>query len=273
MTDRINGKTKQTLPLLDRGLLYGHSVFETIAVEAQQALLLDHHIDRLRMGCERLSIPLDEATLLEEIDAACHELQAGVLRVTITAGEGGRGYRTPEPVLPNRILTSHPLPAEIGTARTEGIVLGLCRLRLAQQPALAGIKHGNRLEQVLARSEWHDDWQEALMLDQNDNVIEGTQSNVFVIDGQELQTPLLDQAGIDGVMRRYLLENAHRVGLKATAVRLSLGQVNDADEVFMCNSLIGLWPVRQFGKKYFDGYKSSLSLLEMMRRDGVIPTI
>ncbi len=256
----------------DRGLLYGQSVFETIAVYRQQPLLLDAHIQRLQRGCEVLSIEFDEATLLQEIGRLCEAIQLAVLRVMVSMGEGGRGYLNPSPARPNRIITTHDYPQHPQAYRDRGVVLGLSEFRLARQPALAGIKHGNRLEQIMARSDWQPEWQEAVLVDQMDNVIEATQANIFVRHGDQLLTPILDQAGVAGVMREYILQSADKVGVSAEAVPLSIADIESAEEVFLSNCIIGLWPVRQFQKTTFNDFSISHKFFELMQRDGAIPT-
>jgi len=153
----------------------------------------------------------------------------------------------------------------------EGIEMGLAEIRLANQPALAGIKHGNRLEQVIARSQWQENWQEAILLDQNDQVIEATQSNVFILNGDELITPKLDMAGVAGIVRGFLISNAHKFGLTAKTMSLSSDDIETADAVFLSNSLIGLWPIRQFRSRRYSDHKTSHKLLELLIKNEVIP--
>ena len=197
----------------DRGLLYGQSVFETIAVVNGKACLLDLHIERLERGCKTLGIPLNTDLLLNELLGFIANCSKSVLRVTLTMGMGGRGYLNPEQAESVRILTLHEYPVQPPAHWDCGIELGVAKIRLASQPALAGIKHGNRLEQVIGRSQWQDSWREALLLDQAGNVIEGTQSNVFIVKAGQLLTPSLENAGVAGVMRSFILSNAYKLGL------------------------------------------------------------
>jgi 4-amino-4-deoxychorismate lyase len=154
----------------------------------------------------------------------------------------------------------------------DGIHLGMVTIRLAQQPALAGIKHSNRLEQVIARSQWKDGWGEAILLDDMDSVIEGTQSNLFVLKNGMLRTPDLSACGVVGVMRDYILANASRIGVATQIGRLTVADLEAADAILMCNSLIGIWPVKRFYGQEYENFKLSHKLLGLLRDDGVIPT-
>jgi 4-amino-4-deoxychorismate lyase len=120
----------------------------------------------------------------------------------------------------------------------------LCTTRLGSNPQLAGIKHLNRLEQVLARQEWNDpDIREGLLLDAEGFMIEGTMSNLFTVTGKSLATPDLTGCGVAGIMRTVVLEQAASLGLDVTVKPLPLAAVQQADEVFLTNSLIGIWPM------------------------------
>ena len=131
-----------------------------------------------------------------------------------------------------------------------GVDARVCDLRLGWQPRLAGIKHLNRLENVLARNEWCDPAiREGLLLDHAGNVIEGTMSNLLIIDQGRVLTPVLDRCGVAGVMREMLLEAAFDLQLPIEIRALSLDDVLQADEVGLCNSLIGLWPVKSLGTR------------------------
>jgi len=267
----INGIQSTQTSALDRGFLYGQSVFETIAVMNGRACLLDAHMQRLLRGCNTLGIPFDTDVLLREIEQFIGNQDKKILRVTLSMGTGGRGYLNPQAPEPCRILSLHDYPNHPSSHWEVGIDLGIAEIRLAHQPALAGIKHGNRLEQVIARSQWHDTWHEALLLDHADNVIEATQSNVFVVNGCELLTPPLKQAGVEGVVREYVIANAHKLGLSAKTMSLSVDTLKTADEVFVTNSVIGLWPVKALNECFYTEHEISHKLLKLMIKNEVIP--
>jgi 4-amino-4-deoxychorismate lyase len=137
---------------------------------------------------------------------------------------------------------------------------------LAEQPVLAGVKHLNRLEQVLARAEWGDPGQaEGLMCSLGGNVIGGTMSNLFILAPTGLVTPRLDRCGIAGTIRRLVLENAARFGLTAVEGDLRVADVLRARGLFVTNALIGAWAVRQLGERRLDPRSLPLELLRWVR--------
>jgi 4-amino-4-deoxychorismate lyase len=240
----LNGQAATDLSLLDRGLAYGDGLFETILVAAGRPVLLEQHLARLARGCQRLGLQPDWTQLQREILSLLSSLpQAAshvVLKVMLTRSAGGRGYR-PASSDCNRILTLHSAPADAALHSENGIAAFVCQQRLALQPALAGLKHLNRLEQVLASQEWPDDSvQEGLMLDMTGAVIEGTRSNVFLVTQGKLVTPAVDQCGVAGVLRELLLQ---KFGNVVSEQRVELDTLLSAQEVFVCNSIFGVWPV------------------------------
>jgi 4-amino-4-deoxychorismate lyase len=200
---------------------------------------------------------LYEAAVLEALSEALSGRDEGVLKFVLTRGKGGRGYRQPDHPLPWLGISIHDRPDYPDTWYEEGIQARVCRTRLGQNPQVAGIKHLNRLEQVLARSEWEDEYQEGLMLDTENRVIEGVMSNLFLIAGETLVTPELNRCGVKGVMRDRILNWAVRsaVPYKIDA-ELSLEQVYSAEAVFVCNSVIGIWPVRRLENTDYDVHHS-----------------
>lgn len=269
----VNGKKVSNISITDRGLLYGQSVFETIAVTEQQPLLLEQHIARLKLGCQALSIPIDTNQIIEDILGVCDSLntEAKVLRLMITMGEGGRGYGNPVSPSSNSIISICDYPDHSKSNWIEGIEIGVSDVRLSSQPLLAGIKHSNRLEQVLAKSNWQPNWQEAIMLDHSDNVIEATQSNIFLRVDDQLHTPDLSQSGVAGVMRDQVLKHAIKIGVDTKIVSLSLTDIESAQEVFLSNSLIGLWPVKQLKSQSYSDFNLCHALLKILRENGAIP--
>lgn len=243
----INGQDSATLSAQDRGLLYGDGLFETLAVRNGAPLRWERHLQRLLLGCERLGIPCpDVGTLTVESLALCKGLERAVLKLIVTRGVGGRGYRSPTNVQPTRVLACHPWPDYPPGNATDGVRVRLCGTRLAQQPALAGIKHLNRLEQVLARAEWDDDEiAEGLLFDREDHVIEATGSNLFLVSAGQLVTPDLSDCGVAGIMRAMIIETAAKLGMSCSIRPVTRAELFDASELLLCNSLIGLWPVRQ----------------------------
>lgn len=237
----INGESCASVALNERALAYGDGLFETIRYCNGRLLFEDLHLQRLARGCAHLQLDYDARALEREIELALQASVApdGILKIIISRGSGGRGYRPPRQVA-SRILTLHPLP-DHSTPPEQGIKAFLCRQRLAVGGSLAGIKHLNRLEQVLAAGEWPDDrFSEGLMLDIDAYVTEGTRSNLFFVRNGRLHTPDLSRCGIDGIMRQVLLQ---RYGESAETGFYTLTDLHMADEVFVSNSVIGVWPL------------------------------
>jgi len=245
----INGQPGDGISSLDRGLLYGDGVFETIAVEHGRPRFWLRHLARLVAGCERLGISQPEGNLLlEESLALIAGVECGVLKIIVTRGQGGRGYRPAADTLPTRIMQLHPWPDYPETCRGSGVRVRLCRQRLGHNPALAGIKHLNRLEQVLARGEWDDpDIPEGLLLDEDEHPVAGTMSNLFIVRDRVLITPELVRCGVAGILRTVVMEVAASVPMPLQVRTLELDDLWGADEVFLTNSLIGIWPVIAIG--------------------------
>lgn len=242
----INGQRTESIDARDRGLHYGDGLFETLAVRAGAPLLWERHMQRLMHGCARLGLPAPDVALLHrETTHVCANAARGVLKIILTRGVGGRGYRCAAST-PTRILTLHPWPDYPDAFKQQGIKVRICATRLGMNPALAGVKHLNRLEQVLARNEWDDaDVPEGLMLDGAGRVIEGTLSNVFAVRDGALLTPDLSQCGVAGVMRALILEQAAAWGIETRVTQFGVEELTAMHEVFVCNSLIGVWPVRE----------------------------
>lgn len=243
----VDGRPGESLPLKDRGLAYGDGLFETIAVRHGKPLRLERHLERLREGCARLGVPLDDELIRAELLAFSAGLGDGVAKLLLTRGDGLRGYAPPQPAAPRRILLGSPFTSYPPAHAERGIRLFPCRTRLAEQPLLAGLKHLNRLEQVLARAEWQDgEFAEGLMRDMSGRVIEGVFSNLFLAASGILLTADLSRCGVAGVMRAEILSLAERQGIPVQVRDIQYDELLAADEVFLCNSLYGIWPVRSF---------------------------
>lgn len=247
----IDGQPAAMLSCNDRGLAYGQGLFETVQVRAGRRLFWSAHLARLLQGCRCLAIPSDGLSAALDADwAALDCCGDGVLKITVTRGTGGRGYAVTTAIKPTRIVQfSAGLPA----AEAEGVVLRWCTTALAQQPLLAGIKHLNRLEQVLARAEWQDPAiREGLVCDTSGWVIEGTMSNLFFVSGGRLCTPELSLCGVSGIIRNWVLQAAPGAGITVEVGRYRPAQVEQAEELFICNSLLDIVPVCQLDKQRFN---------------------
>ncbi|MCK5639864.1 MAG: aminodeoxychorismate lyase [Gammaproteobacteria bacterium] len=267
----INGKQASTLSVTDRGLHYGDGLFETVAIKHGRPCLLPQHLERLQYGCERLNMPMpDSETLTQEIQELCRGEGQWVVKIIISRGSGGRGYLPPENPEPNRILISYPWPDYPQDYWLKGVKIRLCTIPLAINPQLAGIKHLNRLEHVLARSEWQEpEIAEGLMLDMDGHLIEGTMSNLFLVKNNSLYTPDISRCGVAGVMRQWLIDEAEKQGIAVHITDLYVDDLKMADEVFLSNSLIGLWPVCQWGQQQYTPGSVTSALLKLLRKENV----
>ncbi len=240
----VNGRPGAYLENSNRGLAYGDGLFETILLRNGQALWLDQHLQRLQAGARRLHIPCPLALLARECAQLMEGATAGeaVLKIILCRGAGGRAYQ-PAAGPSERIIMLMPAPPADDHWR-DGVRLALCSTRLAQQPSLAGIKHLNRLEQVLAADELRArGFSEGLMQGSDGAVVEGTRSNLFVAVKGKLLTPLLSQYGVAGIMRQQILRACQQQDIVCNEGRLTLADLQAAEELFVCNSVFGIWPV------------------------------
>ena len=250
----INGSPQEEIELSDRGFQYGDGLFETIAVKNGHPCFIDRHLTRLNAGCRRLLIPEVASTLLHsEALSLCKNLNSAVLKIIITRGSGGRGYRQPETIIPTRVLSIHPHPNYPSSYKAQGVTVRFCETRLGLNPALAGIKHLNRLEQVLGRAEWSSlNIQEGIMLDLNGHVIEGTMTNLFYVKNNTLFTSPVLYSGIAGIMREIIMELASSHGYALCIQNFKEHELLSADEAFLCNSIIGIWPIKSINSTRFE---------------------
>ncbi|MSR17015.1 MAG: aminodeoxychorismate lyase [Methylococcaceae bacterium] len=253
----VNGEQLDTIAIMDRGFQYGDGLFETIEVRANQPIFLEQHLKRLNTDSERLYLPkLDLDLLRSEIHQLCQNAGNAVLKIIITRGSGGRGYRQPEVIQPTRILSLHPFPDYPKSYYADGIVARVCKTKLGLNPDLAGIKHLNRLEQIMARAEWNDTAiQEGIMLDFNERVIEGTMTNLFYVKNSELFTAPLNLCGISGIIRAWIFEQ-----MPVMEHDFFIDDLRDADEIFVCNSVIGIWSIREFNGQIYSVNKITQNL-------------
>ena len=249
---RINGKDADKLSVLDRGLQYGDGLFETIAICKGNPLLWNRHWYRLKEGCERLGINVPDKNQLEnEIAIITEDVDAGVLKLVVTRGCSSRGYVVDARSTSNQILYLFPWPSWPGKRQEQGVDVRLCATRLGTNTQLAGIKHLNRMEQVLARMEWEGEVAEGLLQDQEGDIIEGTSSNLFAVIDNQIYTPDLSRCGVAGVMRAEVMESASSMRIDVNIDKLTIARLESADEVFLTNSIIGIWPVKSIDSRKY----------------------
>jgi len=247
----VDGRVADSLPLNDRGGAYGHGLFETMLLHKGLLPLRQQHSERLLRDAPTLGISITEEQLAQNIDGLIkrldsQQLSSGVMKIIVTAGSGGRGYASPAAaVAAPRISAQYfPLPGDIQLQRQQGIRVTECDYRLPLNPVLAGIKHLNRLDQVMARSEWVEEYDDGIMVSADYRVIETTRANLFVKLASGWVTPRLDQAGVRGVMRQLLLDQLFsRAGLKVRQGEVSPEQLDSAEELFSCSSVRGIVPI------------------------------
>lgn len=238
----VDGEVSACLPVDDRGLMYGDGVFRTLRVADSAPRWWSEQITKLTEDCARIGLPAPSlATWNADLERIAPSLTSGVLKLVVTRGVGPRGYFPPEHPQIRRVMRYESVPVQVSASLPDGLVLRVCTLRLGWQPRLAGIKHLNRLENVLARAEWNTpDIHEGLLLDQAGRVISGVMSNLFIWQRGRLLTPRLDQCGVAGVARDRLMRVANAQGMPVEETILSLQDVYDAEEVMLTNSVWGL---------------------------------
>jgi len=239
----VDGKRTNRISALDRGLAYGDGVFRTMRAERGVVACWRRHYQKLCSDCGRLGIEAPaEPVFAHDIAILVENRPDCVVKLIVTRGEGGRGYAVPQPTVPVRVAASFPAPSGETSLFRCGAAVRWCITRLGTQPALAGVKHLNRLENVLARQEWSgSEFVEGLMLDQDGNVVGGTMSNLFLLERGGLVTPPIDRAGVAGVQRDRVLEIARRIAVPCDIEAVTPERVMAADQVYLTNSVRGLW--------------------------------
>jgi 4-amino-4-deoxychorismate lyase len=225
----------------DRSFQYGDGLFTTVRVKDGKAMLWDLHLQRLVSGAKALLIhSFDTDELTAKVQQAISASDQ-VIKVLISRGQAGRGYSPQGIESPCCYISTAALP-DYSNWQQQGIRLGVADFKLAQQPALAGLKHNNRLEQVLIKAELaQSDVDELVVLDQSDAVIEVSAANLMFCKKGQWFTPALDQAGVNGVMRQYLMAQ-----LSVTEGRYRLADLQQAEALLICNALMGVVPVKEF---------------------------
>ena len=241
----INGAKQSKISIFNRNIQFGDGLFETCVVENKKILFWVNHFARLNRGCEQLKISkVDESIWLSDIKKALSlcSYDRCVVKLILSRGESLRGYGFEDDIKPVRaVIVSEFQKATLNNS----FCLEYCQSGYDSNPKLAGIKHCNRLEQVLARPGLKSD--EGIMLDENHNVISVTQGNIYAIHGNTLITPKLDKCGVEGTRRAVILDLAKPLGIKVKVDTLSVKELGQADEVFISNSILGIQSISQIG--------------------------
>ncbi|MGH1487407.1 MAG: aminodeoxychorismate lyase [Cellvibrionaceae bacterium] len=249
----INGKQQSMISVADRGLAYGDGLFETLMVVNGEMPLWSYHHARLLKGLVALQINLESQRLRNDIDqllalvsSATSELH--LLKIMVTRGEGGRGYQ-PSDAEANLILSLYPLELDVG--KSDGVSVHICQQRLPSGVSWAGLKTLNQLPYVLAAGERENtDYGEGILLSAQDNIVEATARNVFIVNNEKVYTPLLDQNGVAGVMREVIIDKiAPQLGIECVETAITVDDFLEAEEIFLTNSITGVWPVIKIEQK------------------------
>jgi 4-amino-4-deoxychorismate lyase len=265
----LNGSPAQRVSPFDRAVHFGDGLFETIACRNGRPRFLSLHLERLLLGCQRLGIePGDLGEVRAEVSSLAREVESAIVKVIVTRGTAlARGYGVTGREKATRITFRYAWPPETSRESQDGVRVRTAQLRLGENPALAGLKHCNRLEQILARREWTDpEIVESLLFSSSGRLVSGTMSNVFIVEGSRLRTPRLDLCGVAGVMRRVVMREAERAGISVQEDVLGVDDVGKASELFLTNARIGLWPLRELDGRMLQPGPVTRRLQQIMTR-------
>jgi 4-amino-4-deoxychorismate lyase len=235
------------VPVTNRGLHYGDGVFETMLCENGAIRYLDAHLERARLGCERLGMrPPAQETLLDDVKCFADVAGRVIVKLLLVRSGTSRGYRPAPDSGASRLWLLYPWSDAPRTLR-----LQWCTTRWTRNPLLAGLKHLNRLEQVLAQAELAADVDEGIMLDTAGELVSATSGNLFIVRSGTLRTPALQQCGVRGVFRTQVIAAAHALGIPVEEAVLWPADLESADEAFVTNAIRGIRPIVRLGERAF----------------------
>lgn len=243
----VNGVAAETVAATDRGLAYGDGVFRTLLSKRGRVRWWPHQYRKLQQDCAALEIACPpEEVLSKEVERVTDPAVDEAVKIIVTRGSGARSYAPPQPASPNRIVMSFPVPDYPPEFGRSGIKVHLCRTALSFQPRLAGVKHLNRLENVLARAEWSDpSMPEGLVADADGNIVGGIMTNLFIVEGGRLVTPELSRRGVAGVTRARIIAATRKAGMGCREEAISQARLLDAEEALLTNSVVGVWQIKE----------------------------
>lgn len=243
----VNGVAAESISATDRGLAYGDGVFRTLLSVRGRARWWPEQLRKLERDCAALALACPAGEVLgNEVAQVADVSRDEVVKIIVTRGSGARGYAPPRDSSPNRVVMSAPVPSYSPEFGRSGIKAHLCRTRLSFQPRLAGVKHLNRLENVLARSEWSDpSIPEGVVADEEGSIVGGVMTNLFIVERGRLVTPELSRCGVAGVTRQRVIEAARKAGLSCSEEPVTLARLLDAEEAALVNSVIGVWQIKE----------------------------
>ncbi len=269
----INGIASDYLTIDDRSIHYGDGLFETLLSEGRRLYYWLQHYRRLQRSCARLKIncPPEEA-LLHDISRLLDENKsaARAVKIIVSRGAGKRGYRFSSETSANRLVLTSAIDTGYSSLLSGNLSSGNlyhCQQQVSINKNLAGLKHLNRLENVMARAEWRDDHIEGLMLNAHQHVIEGTMSNLFAVKDGNLFTPDLELSGVEGIMRELIIDIAENGNIKTSVTDLTLDDLTTMDELFICNSLMGIRSIDKFCEWQSNGQVMAEKILSELSDD------
>ena len=270
-----NGDAIGQVDASDRGFQYGDGLFETVAIRNGEPRLWQYHMDRLSNGCTLLGIekPADAGLYEGVMHALSHSdvpTAYSVAKIIVSAGAGLRGYGRSTATAPTVLFGAFPASPPPVESFVDGVNMALCQTRLASNSSTAGLKTLNRLEQVLARSEFVDTGEfEGLTMDADDNIICGTMSNVFFVTNNSISTPALDRCGVAGVMRRHVIETMRAEGIDTNIKTVNFADLQNIDEIFVSNSQFGVMPVRSCADMQWPVGDTTRNVMSILADNGV----
>ena len=254
----VNGARQETISAFDRGLAYGDGLFATMRCTKEGVLFVDTHMARLTQSAKRLGIQWQPSIELKQLIASIvqqeHKSFNGdfCLKLLLSRGVGGRGYQPPEKAAITEVISLHPIPSHYRQWQSTGIALQTSTMRLALQTRLAGMKHLNRLEQVLIKAqrlgEGFDDW---LVLDTQGTIIESSMANLFLIKNRQVVTPSLHLSGVAGVMREQLIYWFIDAGFNVDIRPVAQIELCEFEHALLSNSLFGVVGVNRIDQLVF----------------------
>ncbi len=259
----IDGKKQSKASIFNRNTQFGDGLFETCLVENKKLLFWSNHFERMKLGCDRLKISMiDETLWLSDIKKAFSLMKIDncIVKLVLSRGESLRGYSYKDNIRPIRMTIVSELKKN---NKNKIFSLEFCNSGYNSNPKLAGIKHCNRLEQVIARAGIKVD--DGIMLDENENVVSVTQGNIFCIQGNRLITPNLDKCGIEGTRRAVIIKIAVDLGFDINIKNLSVAELLRSDEVFISNSIQGVGPVNQIEDFVYSKHKITEIISETLK--------
>jgi 4-amino-4-deoxychorismate lyase len=240
----VNGIPQSQIDIQNRGLAYGDGLFTTAKILNGKIQYLASHLHRLCLGCEKLGLVVpNKIDLSEQLTTVAQKYSLAVLKVIITAGNGGRGYARSVTSHNDVIIMVHDFPKHYDELAINGVTLGESNQQIGINPMLSGLKHLNRLEQVLLRQELSQSkYDDLIVSNVNGDVIEATSANLFFWHNERLCTPDITNSGVNGIMRLRILQSYPDTVIK----KVTLADLNNSQAMFICNCVMGVMPVNRY---------------------------